>query len=79
MACVFKIIFNLKWTPLQRQTPRGGPLDPAIIFWEVSMRPTVGLVLMLAVLEKVDHEHKQTNYKRTSINKVYSLELTMDY
>lgn len=43
------------------------------------MRPTVGLVLMLAVLEKVDHEHKQTNYKRTSINKVYSLELTMDY
>ena len=29
-------------------------------------------------LEKVDYEHKQT-YKRTSINKVYSLELTMVY
>ena len=42
------------------------------------MRPTVGLVLMLAVLEKVDYEHKQ-KYKRTSINKVYSLELTMVY
>ena len=41
------------------------------------MRPTVGLVLMLAVLEKVvDYEHKQT-YKRTSIHKVYSLELTL--
>ena len=43
------------------------------------MRPTVGLVLMLAVLEKVvDYEHKQT-YNRTSIHKVYSLELTMVY
>ena len=43
------------------------------------MRPTVGLVLMLAVLEKVvDYEHKQT-YKRTSIHKVYSLKLTMVY